>query len=167
MAHHNTGRAGQLPGDRPGLAALAKELVAIDGLYPSDGHLSLALYRLLAAGRPVGADHLASATGRSQAEVARWLKGVRAEFDERGEVTAFHGLSLRPTRVRLETGGQTLYSWCAGDVFLIHDLLMCPVQARSTDPVTGHHGDAGGRPGPPGRPRDHARVDGAGRRRHG
>lgn len=137
MPHHTTGRTGSFPGDRVDIAALARELVAIDGLYPSDGHLSLALYRLLAGGRPVRVEHLASSTGRSQAEVARWLGGVRAELDEHGDIVAFHGLSLRQTRIRLEADGQALYSWCAGDVFLIHDVLRRPVQARCADPITG------------------------------
>lgn len=119
------------------IPALAEDVVGIDGLFPRDGHLALALYRLLAEGEPVSSERLAARAGRSPSEVVEWLRGSRVELDERGEVVALLGLSLRPTKQILEIDGRTLYAWCAGDVLYIHDLLGRPLRARSTDPITG------------------------------
>jgi alkylmercury lyase len=120
------------------IPALAEHWVGIDGLFPRDeAVIALALYRLLAEGEPVSVERLAARTGRSPSEVADWLRGARAELDERGEVVAYLGLSLRPTRLVMEIDGRTLYAWCAGDVLYIHDLLGRPLRVRSTDPITG------------------------------
>src|SRR5919106_5869275 len=119
------------------IPAFAGDLAGMDRLFPRDGRLALAVYRLLAEGEPVSVERLAARTDRSPSEVAESLRATRAELDERGDVDAFHGLSLRPTRLRVEVDGRTLYAWCAGDVLLIHDLLDRRVEARSTDPITG------------------------------
>jgi alkylmercury lyase len=119
------------------IPALAEDLVGIEGLFPRDGSLALALYRLLAEGDPVSVERLAARGERSRSEVADWVAGSRVELDERGEVVALLGLSLRPTKQILEIDGRTLYAWCAGDVLYIHDLLGRPLRARSTDPITG------------------------------
>jgi hypothetical protein len=95
------------------IAALAEDVVGIDGLFPHDG--GLALYRLLAEGQPVPVERLAARTDRSPNEVSDWLRGSRVELDERGEVVALLGFSLRPTKQILEIGGRALYAWCAGD----------------------------------------------------
>jgi alkylmercury lyase len=120
------------------IPALAEHWASIEGLLPRDEPaVALALYRLLAEGKPVSASHLAARTGRSPSEVGEWLRGARVECDERGEVVAYLGLSLRPTRHVMEIDERTLYAWCAGDVLYIHDLLGRPLRVRSTDPITG------------------------------
>lgn len=120
------------------IPALADQWAGIDGLFPRDEPaVALALYRLLAEGKPVSAERLAARTGRSPSEVGSWLRGARVELDERGEVVAYLGLSLRPTRLVMEIDDRTLYAWCAGDVLYVHDLLGHPLRVRSTDPVTG------------------------------
>jgi alkylmercury lyase len=120
------------------IAALAEGLVNVDGLFDRrDGQLALALYRLLAEGEPVSGERLAERTGRPLSEVADWLRGPRTVLDERGEVVAFQGLSLRSREHVLELDGRTLYAWCAADTLLITDLLDGPVRVRSTDPITG------------------------------
>lgn len=122
------------------IPALAEDILSVDGLFDRrDGHVTLALYRLLLAeGEPVSEERLAAATGRTVSEIADWLRGTeRAELYERGQVVAFQGLSLRPTKHLFEVNCQTLYTWCAGDTLMIGDLLSRAARVRSTDPITG------------------------------
>lgn len=121
------------------IPALADDILNLDGLFDlGDTHVALALYRLLAEGKPVSEERLAARSGRPLNEVADWLRsGSRVELDERGEVVAFQGLSLRPTKHVFEVDGHALYAWCAGDTLAIQDLVHGTVRVRSTDPITG------------------------------
>ncbi len=83
-------------------------------------------------------ERLAARAGRLLIEVADWLRGAHVQLDDSGEVVAFQGLSLRPTKHVLELDGRTLFGWCAADTLAIQDLVGRPAAVRSTDPVTGH-----------------------------
>ncbi|HEX9357456.1 MAG TPA: hypothetical protein VF933_27030 [Streptosporangiaceae bacterium] len=73
------------------LDELAEAVAAALGeLDPAGQRLAIALYRLLAAGRPVAAADLARATGLPQPEVAETLGRWPAVFtDGQGRVTGF------------------------------------------------------------------------------
>jgi hypothetical protein len=96
------------------LDELAGEIATALGDLDSAGQrLAIALYRLLATGRPVAAADLAAAAGLPESEVAATLDGWPAVFtDSRGRITGFWGLAiteLSPAH-RYETGGRVLYA---------------------------------------------------------
>jgi alkylmercury lyase len=57
--------------------------------------------------------------------------------DEQRRVEAFGGLSLRPTKHRLDVGGRRLYTWCAWDTLFLPALLDDQAQVESACPMTG------------------------------
>jgi alkylmercury lyase len=121
-----------------GLAdALAAALVDLD---PAGQRLAIALYRLLAAGRPVAAADLAAATGLPEPAVAETLGSWPAVFtDSQGRVTGFWGLAiseLSPAH-RYQSGGRVLYAWCAWDTLFLPTRLGQPARVTSACPVTG------------------------------
>jgi alkylmercury lyase len=113
---------------------------ALGDLDPAGQRLAIALYRLLAAGRPVATADLAGATGLPQPEVAETLGRWPAVFtDSQGRVTGFWGLAiteLSPAH-RYETGGQALYAWCAWDTLFLPARLGHAAHVTSACPVTG------------------------------
>jgi alkylmercury lyase len=123
--------------DTPSLEALA-ELLACTFPGRDDARLARALLRELALGQPVSAAALATSTRRDDDDVtttlARW-PNVRRDQD--GRVEAFGGLSLRPTKHRLDVGGRRLYTWCAWDTLFLPALLGDQARVESTCPMTG------------------------------
>jgi alkylmercury lyase len=123
--------------DTPSLEALAESLA---GTFPGsdDAPLARALLRGLTHGQPVSAAALARSTGRDDDDVttalARWPNVRR---DQQGRVEAFGGLSLRPTKHRLDVGGRRLYTWCAWDTLFLPALLDDQSQVESSCPITG------------------------------
>lgn len=113
---------------------------ALGDLDPAGQRLAIALYRQLAAGRPVTAADLAAATGLPGPEVASMLGGWPAVFtDSQGRVTGFWGLGIgemSPAH-RYETGGQVLYAWCAWDTLFLPARLAQAARVTSACPVTG------------------------------
>ncbi|MGH3736136.1 MAG: organomercurial lyase [Micromonosporaceae bacterium] len=118
---------------------MADELLATDGLMDRrDPYLSVALFRLLAEGAPVSPVRLATRAGRSLDRAGEWLRAANnAVLDQHGDVVAYHGLDLRPTRHQLEVADRILYAWCAADALGMPTLLGSPVGVRSSDPVGG------------------------------
>jgi alkylmercury lyase len=112
---------------------------ALPDLDPAGQRLAIALYRLLAAGRPVAAD-LAAASGVPEAAFAEILGSWPAVFtDGQGRVTGFWGLAiseLSPAH-RYESGGQVLHPWCAWDTLFLPARLGQAARVTSTCPVTG------------------------------
>nr|WP_302170152.1 organomercurial lyase MerB [Streptomyces sp. TBY4] len=101
------------------------------------GPLWAHLLRLLATGRPVGADELAAATGRTEAEVREALTAMPdTEYDENGRIVG-SGLTQRPTPHRFETGGRQLYTWCALDTLAFPTLLGTTAHVESPCRATG------------------------------
>jgi alkylmercury lyase len=110
-----------------------------------DQWLAETLFRLLAKGEPVDTARLASAVGRSEADVTAAL--ARPDFDplvyrdDRGRIIGFSGLGdaeLGETthRLRLD-GGPEVYAWCAGDSLFLPIALGAEVRVESRCPVTG------------------------------
>src|SRR5215467_12234951 len=106
---------------------------------PAGQQLAIALYRLLAAGRPVATADLAAATGLPEPAAAETLGSWPAVFtDGQGRVTGFWGLAiseLSPAH-RYESGGQVLYAWCAWDTLFLPGRLGQAARVTSACPVT-------------------------------
>ncbi|MCH8151793.1 MAG: organomercurial lyase MerB [Planctomycetes bacterium] len=100
----------------------------------------VALYQQLAGGDPVSLDNLASALGLFVSEVKQALATstlAAVEYDERGRVDGFGGLTLNPTPYRFELEGRRLYAWCALDTLFIPRILKKRARVRATCPVSG------------------------------
>jgi alkylmercury lyase len=109
-------------------------------LDPPGQRLAIAVYRQLAAGRPVAAADLAAATGLPEREVAGTLGRWPAVFTNRAaRVTGFWGLAIRELSPahRYESSGQVLYAWCAWDTLFLPGRLGQPAHVTSACPVTG------------------------------
>jgi alkylmercury lyase len=113
---------------------------ALGDLDPAGQRLAIALYRLLAVGRPVAAADLAAAAGLGEPRVTETLSGWPAVFtDGQGRVTGFWGLAiseLSPAH-RYQSGGQVLYAWCAWDTLFLPARLGQAARVTSACPVTG------------------------------
>lgn len=122
--------------DIPVLAA--EFTAALPELDRSQQRLTVALYRLLAEGRPVRPEDLATRSGLPVAVAASQLDRLAmVERDERGHVIANGGLTLKPTSHTFEVDGHTLYTWCALDTLFVPELIGRPARVRSTSPSTG------------------------------
>jgi alkylmercury lyase len=119
------------------------ELVAtVSALFPrltvDEQRISLALYRLLAEGRPVARAALAARVGLSPAQVDAVLRGWYGVFyDEAAAIIGYWGLTLSPGKHRFRVNGRTLYTWCAWDTLFIPQLLDTVAEVESPCPVTG------------------------------
>jgi alkylmercury lyase len=114
---------------------------AVLGAFPklSDDEqtVSLALYRLLAQGRPVPTLKLANETGfpleKVQDMIERW-HGVYSDPD--GAVVGYWGLALPPMKHRFRVNGNELYTWCAWDALFIPPILGHDAEIESECPVS-------------------------------
>jgi len=90
-----------------------------------------------ADGKPVTAQALADATGRSPDEVADNFERARsagAEFED--GALAGSALSLRPTRHHFRVRGNDLYTWCGFDALFLPIILGEQAEVSSSCPVT-------------------------------
>ena len=128
-----------MPTNNLNIPKLASEFTAAHpDLEPSEQRLTLALFRLLADGAPVGPQDLAERSGFPAADAASRLERLAmGQRDERGRVVAYGGLTLEPTSHALEVDGRTLYTWCALDTLFVPELLGRPARIRSTSPESG------------------------------
>lgn len=98
------------------------------GVFPAldavDQKLSLALYRLLAEGRPVAFAALADTAGLSPDEATRRVRNwPGVYYDGNQEVIGYWGLALSPMKHEIHIDGLTLYAWCAWDTLFLPALL--------------------------------------------
>jgi alkylmercury lyase len=103
--------------------------------------LSLALYRLLATGKPVPRPMLAERAAISVEKVERILGGWPGVFSDRhGRVVGYWGLSIPEAYMsphRFMVGGRTLSAWCAWDTLFLPQLLGQTAMVESVSPVLG------------------------------
>jgi alkylmercury lyase len=126
---------------KPNLFALSEGLriagIDIPGLGPDAPRLTVALWRLLAAGRPLSQEQVTQTLSRLRmsSEALTSLQGG-VEYDGRGNIVGVVGLSLNPTSEnRLQIDNQILYTWCAWDALFIPLFLKQPVLVDvQTDP---------------------------------
>jgi alkylmercury lyase len=108
---------------------VAAHVAARPKLDPPRQRAAIALYRLLAEGRPVARERLASDAGLDE------HPGVL--YDDDGAIVGFWGLSLEPTAHRFTVGGHELYAWCAWDTLFLPELIGRAARVRSVCPTTG------------------------------
>ena len=128
-----------MPDTAPKLPEGPAEFVQDDRLFHRAGaaaqRVQIALYRLIAAGRPGDRDGLALAV-----EVADMLAAILASnflYDSGGKIVGFRGLGQVPTRHHLGFAGKRLYAWCAFDCLFLAGLLGGDLEVASTCPVSG------------------------------
>jgi alkylmercury lyase len=103
-----------------------------------DQQLSLAIYRKLARGAPVGLKDLFSELGMDATEGVRRMRawpGVYYDGEQR--VIGYWGLSLSSTRHRLRISGRELFAWCAWDTLFLPAVLGTRIEVTSTCRGTG------------------------------
>nr|WP_302170025.1 organomercurial lyase MerB [Streptomyces sp. TBY4] len=95
------------------------------------------LLTLLAAGEPVAVDQLADRAGRTADEIRQALADMPdTEYDTDGRIIG-NGLTQNPTPHRYETGGRTLYTWCALDTLVFPAIIGHTAQVTSPCWATG------------------------------
>ncbi len=115
-------------------APLRQTLAALAARWGSAGPL-LPAFSLLAAGRPVSVEEIASSAGLAVDQVVAAVGAARCARDADGRLIDLYGLSLTPTVHRLSIGGKILFSCCALWAHVIPTLLDCSVAVESVDPV--------------------------------
>jgi alkylmercury lyase len=123
----------------PSLDQIASAVIgAFPKLSAPEQRAALALYRLLAKGRPVTAEQLSAASAVPGPAVhdmlAKW-HGIQRSAD--GAVTAFWGLTLSKTKHRFRVDGRELHTWCAWDTLFLPPLLGAMAEVESACPVSG------------------------------
>ncbi|MDX3204690.1 organomercurial lyase MerB [Streptomyces antibioticus] len=122
----------------PQIQQLATRLSdTLDSALGARSWLQQPLLQLLAEGRPVTTGGLATATGRPEDEIRQALVAMPdTEYDADGRIIGA-GLTLNPTPHRYETGGHTLYTWCALDTLIFPAILGTPARVTSPCHATG------------------------------
>lgn len=93
---------------------------------------------LLADGRPVSAEQIATGTDRSVEEVRGWLEQARDhgyEVDDRGRLVGA-ALTLQPTAYEFRVRGNDLHAWCGFDTLFLPMVLGESARVRSTCAIT-------------------------------
>jgi len=99
---------------------------------PKEQGIAIALYRLLALGKPVTHLHLAQVSSIPAAEVGHLLeKWLGVYHDDVGNVIGFWGLSVGEMPHKLLINGHELYAWCAWDTLFLPALLGNVIQITS------------------------------------
>ena len=107
-------------------------------LSPIEQRTSMALYRMLAEGRPVAHEALAARAGLPPSQVSEVLDDwFGVYYDSGGDIIAYGGLTLREMRHRLRINGRTLYAWCAWDTLFLPQILDAEVGVESACRVSG------------------------------
>ncbi len=100
--------------------------------------ISIELYKLLAAGKPVSIKVLAESLGLSTEVVDNVLnKWLGVYFDDDDHIIGYWGLTLTPTPHSLLIDSQKLYTWCAWDSLFVPEILGTTAFVESECPITG------------------------------
>ncbi|WP_158089868.1 organomercurial lyase MerB [Mycobacterium kyorinense] len=95
------------------------------------------MIRLVAEGRPVALERLATVSGVPVAEIDSWLRAQPGtDWDDDGRLLGF-GLTQRPTRHRYIVDGRGLFTFCAADALIFTPILGRPATVESSCLTTG------------------------------
>lgn len=121
------------------LSRLAEIFVrGFNALDRDEQRLARALYRALSRGRPVSPSELAEEASMPASSVAKTLRAwPDIHWTEDGSIRAYLGLSVEPTRHRIEFDAGTAYTWCAWDTLFIPGVAGLEARVRSTCPASG------------------------------
>lgn len=103
---------------------------------PTMARLAVSLLRELAKGKPVTLER-AVEIGAEHGVPAQVIEAARAKFsqlDDDGNMVAFIGLTLNPTKHRFVVGDRELYTWCTLDGLFLTPLLDEEARIESTSP---------------------------------
>ncbi|MEX2253183.1 MAG: organomercurial lyase [Thermoleophilaceae bacterium] len=124
--------------EAPPLEQLAEKLARAMPALDADGQrLSIALYRLLAEGKPVPPRRLAEEAGVTAKAVNERLDAWPGVYFGEGGVVGFWGLALEGMPHRLTAGGIELRAWCAWDTLFLPELIGTQAAVESACAVTG------------------------------
>ena len=114
------------------------------GLFPDGTAISkkilLNLYRMVAEGKPVQKQALASRLHLDVLEVTKVLDRLPPSnivYNAAGDITGYRGLGQEKNRHQLLAGETRLYAWCAFDCLFLPELLQCKLEVTSSCPETG------------------------------
>lgn len=93
------------------------------------------LFPLLACGKPISLNSLALITGKSIPVIEHELLKGHVERDTQGNAVELFGISLVPTRHRIQVGQVCLFSCCALVAHMVPLLLEQTAISESVDPV--------------------------------
>ncbi|MGH7124555.1 MAG: organomercurial lyase, partial [Stellaceae bacterium] len=102
--------------------------------------LTVTLYRLLGRGLPVSREQLGAACGCSRERIDQLLGEIlptSLEWDASGEVVAFGGLSLLPTKHRFVVGETAFHTWCVLDALFLPEILGKSAMLVTNCPASG------------------------------
>jgi len=95
------------------------------------------MIRLLAQGRPVALERLATEAGVPAQTIESWLRAQPGtDWDDSGRLLGF-GLTQKPTRHRYIVDGRVLFTFCAADTLIFTPILGRPASVESSCPTTG------------------------------
>lgn len=117
-------------------------VIAVNQLFPrlttAEQKISVALYRLLAEGRPVARATLAARVGLPLAQVNAVLGAwFGVYYNAAAEIIGYWGLALQKMAHRLRFDGQMLYAWCAWDTLFLPQILGTAIEVESNCPESG------------------------------
>jgi alkylmercury lyase len=119
------------------LQTIANAVCKRQGRYQRNTHLFDQLVQLLAQGRPVTPELLASRLHRDLEEVRSILRAhPELEYDAQGNLVG-SGLTLVPTTHQFRVEQRTLFAWCAFDTLTYPVELHLSAQVTSRCSVTG------------------------------
>jgi len=99
---------------------------------------ALALYRLLALGKPVSISALSKAVNQAEADIDIILHSWPGLFfDDDNKVIGFWGLTTHEMSHQFEINKITVYTWCAWDTLFIPELLNTTAHVTSHCAVSG------------------------------
>ena len=135
----DTQPASHLGGGREAFAAYMRRRVLEENTAELQ-RLSVELFRVLGRGAPATREQLGIACGLPTERIDQLLlefPPTNFRFDEHGQVIAFGGLSLVPTRHRFDTEHAGLYTWCVFDALFLPEILGEPATLVTHCPGSG------------------------------
>ncbi len=116
---------------------VAANIEAVPKLGGEQKRVALAIYNLLAEGRPVAPVRVGSELGLSEDRIEEIVASWPGVFrDDETCIVGFWGLALPEMPHALEVDGRRLFGWCAWDTLFLPGLLRVTARVESTCPVT-------------------------------
>jgi alkylmercury lyase len=106
------------------------EMMKEIGIESSD--IIISMHKELLKGKPISTK-LYHEIVKLDTSTANELLKILAETNDKGEIVAFSGLSLIPTRHQFIVDGRTFYTWCVLDAILFANWLDIRVRVVSED----------------------------------
>ena len=107
-------------------------------LNKDERRISKFLYQNLALGKSISVGTIAKFLQIPLQDTRAHLKQMKyVEYDAAGEISAYRGVTLNPTKHYLVHNNVNIYTWCAFDTLFLAELLAEPVRIFSNCPTCG------------------------------